>query len=380
MTKACKAIKRDLRRAACIENLSIQLAHLSSFNFLLRRPMRGIAEALAVLPNLKALRILPLSYHLEDISRILRSPLSGRGHPFLLSTFVCPGELHDTIEPFIRSQSAIMDYSTDGMYIDKKNSIDDLDEADLDHASCLPNIRRFAGASHHIRRVLAGRSVDTVAVIDCGVEDHIQGLYTNFYCYPRVKRDEIVAGDGPQTIARNVCLCLWHVEEQHHFPFLISVSHKISLSRIRSLKLRSWDMPNRDLVPSGLKLFQILEYFEWDSPGCVDEIAANWIPDFILDCAKNAPTLRRITFCNVAHHRIWSRVPVNPFVAQEVATPYVIPKEDPFASQATFLSANAMAEAMLKIPIREGSGFVWTLETRHSEELNVPDTHWEIGS
>jgi hypothetical protein len=55
------------------------------------------------------------------------------------------GVLHDVIDPFIRSQSAITDYSIDGdtAYPDEKNKVDNCSEAELGRARRLPNIHRF---------------------------------------------------------------------------------------------------------------------------------------------------------------------------------------------------------------------------------------------
>ena len=383
VVEACEAVRRDPHRAACIEALSIRLTRLSSFKYLLRRPLRCLAEALAVLPNLRALRIQPYPYHTEHLSRILCSPLNGR-HPFRLTTFASVGALHDAIGPFVRSQSAITDYSIygDAMSSDAKNKKDDRNRADVDRTRCLPNIRRFKGSSYHVRGILGGRSVDIVEVTEYGVEDDIQRLYTDFYRFPRAKRDEIITGDGRQTIASNVCLNLWfRAEEQHHFPFLISVSHKISISDIRSLKVRSWDMLNHDTVPPALKLFPILEFFEWDSPDYMHELREDWLRKFVLDCVENVPRIRRITFCDTrgpCNYHTWSRVPVDSLTPDDDS---ITPVEHPSTSQVTLVSSSSsMRGALTKMtPIRDGSSFAWKLETREAG-CDDPDNHWEIGS
>jgi hypothetical protein len=384
--EACKAVARDPHRAACIETLAIRFSRLSSFNLLLRRPMRRLAEALAAVPNLKTLRIQSWSYHTEHLAKMLCSPTSGRGHPFHLNAFTCMGVLHDVIDPFIRSQSAITDYSIDGdtAYPDEKNKVDDCSEAELGRARRLPNIRRFRGPSHYVHRILNGGSVDILEVTASAVDDDIQALYDNFYRFPRAKRDEIAAGDGRRTIARNVCMNLWtSAEEHHHFPYLISISYQVSLSHIRSLKLQSWAMLNRDTVPPTLKLFRVLEYFEWDSLDYILEIGADWITKFVLDCAENAPHLHRITFSNTRclHiYRIWSRVPVDTLTPDDDAVPCVVTKEHPAASQVTLLSTSSVVEALTKMaPIREGLSFAWKMETLHAD-YDAPDIHWQTSS
>lgn len=386
VTEACEAVTRDLRRAACIETLVIRFSRLSSFNFLLRRPMRRLAEALAVVPNLKTLRIHSWLYHTEHLSKMLCSPASGRRHPFLLNAFTCVRVLHDAIDPFIQSQSAITDYTIDGDtgYPDEKNKMDDCNEAELVGARRLPNIHRFRGPSEYVRRILDGRSVDILEVTSSAVDDDIRALYDKFYRFPRAKRDEIAAGDGRRTVARNVRMNLWTTaEEHHHFPFLISISYQVSLSHIRSLKLQSWTMLNRDTVPPALKVFRVLEYFEWDSLDYILEIGADWITKFVLDCAVNAPHLHRITFSNTRclHvYRIWSRVHVDALTPDDDVVSCSTPKEDPAASQVTLASTSSMAEGLTKMaPIREGASFAWKMEILHAE-YDALDDHWQISS
>jgi hypothetical protein len=89
-------------------------------------------------------------------------------------------------------------------------------------------------------------------------------------------------------------------------------------------------MLNRDTVPPTLKLFRVLEYFEWDSLDYILEIGADWIMKFVLDCAVNAPHLHRITFSNMRclHiYRIWSRVPIDTLTPDNDAVPCVVTKE-----------------------------------------------------
>jgi len=363
--------------------LTIRFSCLSSFRFLLRRPMRRLAEALAAVPNLKTLRIQSWSYHTEQLSKILCCPISERGHPFRLTSFTCMGVLHNAIGPFIQCQSAMTDYSIheDSIYLDEKNKLDVCNEADFDCARRLPSIRRFKGPSQYVRRILCGRSVDTVEVTASVPEEDIQGLYDNFYRFPRAQRDAIVAGDGRQTIARNVCMNLWtSAEEHHHFPFIIRISHQISLNHIRSLKLQSWAMLNRDTVPPALKLFPILEYFEWDMDFILD-VGPDCIARLILDCAESAPHLRRITLSNARSYgvyRIWTRVPVDSLTLEDDVVPCVAPKEHPSMSQVTLLTTSS-SEALTKMaPIREGgTGFAWKMEILRTG-YDAADNRWEL--
>jgi len=139
-------------------------------------------------------------------------------------------------------------------------------------------------------------------------------------------------------------------------------------------------MLNRDTVPPALKMIPILEYFEWDMDFILD-IGPDCVAKLILDCAQNAPHLRRVTLSNARSYcvyRVWTRVPVDSLTPEDDVVPCVAPKEHPSMSQITLLTTSS-SEALTKMaPIREaGSGFAWKMEILRPG-CDAADNRWEL--
>jgi len=109
------------------------------------------------------------------------------------------------------------------------------------------------------------------------------------------------------------------------------------------------------------------------------DIGPDCIAKLILDCAQNAPHLRRITLSNARSYcvyRIWTRVPVDSLTPEDDVVPCVAPKEHPSVSQVSLLTTSS-SEALTKMaPIREGSGFAWKMEIVRAAD--AADNRWEI--
>lgn len=380
LVEACTAITRDPERAACIETLTIRFNHLGRFNIFLRQPMRGLANVLASVPNLKAMDIQCWS-HLDRLSKIL---CAQRGHPFRLEKFACIQPLHDSIDSFVRAQPTIADYFITGHYFCEDDEKPDIL---LDRLSnqCLPNLRHFCGPPKYVRRYLRSRTVDTIEITGGTTGDDILDLYSRFYRHPAAKRDEIARGDGRHTIAWNVCMSLCTSEEEHHhFPFLISISNRISLSHIRSLKLHSWAKLDQESVPRALKLFLVLEYFEWDTMDYILDVKADWVTKFVHDCAANALRLCRITLSNTGEiglYRVWSKVLADTVAKDEFAAAVCHQKPVRTDEEIERLSmASADSDWLASMPlIHEGAEWAWQMETFHIGQ-GEPCRKWEIDS
>lgn len=333
-------------------------------------PVTYISQVLAAVRNLRELKIL----YENNQANPLTDALCAHRHVFRLRSFEISAMPGTGLHPFLEAQSDIEEYRV----VDYRDRVQcTTNERDVPAAlpcNVLPSLRRFrfSGHSECVRNTLRGRSIETVEATPAAMHGDIKGL---LLFEERLRSGPKSAGrtqnDSPRSVIRNLSIHLWGLlHGLEHFPDVISELYGLSLPHIKSLRIESWDCwRGRDAIVVALRSFPNIEYFECMGPEEVED----WVPPFVLACAKSAPTLRRIS---ITHGVVLMDGIINVF--SKVPASEQNPFTDRSSESARLAQLNGGSQRGEEQLLSDAHS-VWTMMTCSLYSISLAPRYWEYG-
>lgn len=371
------ALTTNRHRASCVHSLTIVLSG-SQLGWSLYRTdvVKDVRDALLALPSLRRLKLYIMYRDPPLIIHRLAPMMEQSTFPFQLTEFECPSSLEAAILPFIWSQRGLERYTVKMdpgyMWYEGRKL-----QAQRAHAyqKLSTSLVAYCGPPAYARAMCLVRHLNTIEIPSKHADYDLQQLQSDI---PLIQSNFVAA-------IPNVTLVF---NEQRHVPHnigdrlieLLSVGYNISVNSIKHLKadfLSGWyeSPPFTGFRPSILEGFQNLESIKWGwsisrAPHNMEreDVGWNgWTKNFVRDCEKHCPTLRRISLMNGERRtaefvRVQARDDENEMISQALppVTNYYdgIPTSHNAACDSPNTDGNPV-HALLTL----ASGSIWTVQT-----------------